>query len=224
MSMSKRLRLFGSKTEARFLPSFRECLKLHRLFVIRNGSQSEFSTYTKHLSKIVQRTCPKCSKKFCYACGEPVGSSKYSDQHDCLFHCPNLQGVILGVGLAMLESKFTEDLEQSASDKTRKRRQVQISTPQPLEVDVEEDDDFYPPISQTKKMKLGIGYAGDAREDVRVICPNSQLFACLQRSLDIWSAGSLGRPTGEGRKTVEALIRYSSIPTIYSSSWRWQTQ
>ncbi|CAL1700032.1 unnamed protein product [Somion occarium] len=126
---------------------------------------SEFSTYTKHLSKIVQRTCLKCSKKFCYACGEPVGSSKYSDQHDCLFHCPNLQGVILGVGLAMLESKFTEDLEQSASDKTRKRRQVQISTPQPLEVDVEEDDDFYPPISQTKKMKLGIGYAGDARED-----------------------------------------------------------
>ncbi|KAK7676142.1 hypothetical protein QCA50_020892 [Cerrena zonata] len=134
---------------------------------------SEFSTYTSHLQGVVERICPKCSKTFCLACGEPADSTKNTEPNDCLFHCPNLQGVILGVGLAMLESKFTEEPEPLPSsgvggDKTRKRRQTQPLVPPPPsgnELDEEEEEDNYPPVGQTKKLKLGVGYAGDIRED-----------------------------------------------------------
>ena len=84
--------------------------------------------FTDHLQDIVEKTCVKCGKTFCLACGDPVDTSKYKASNDCLFHCPNLQGVILGVGLAMLETKFAEEVESQPSstntDKTRKRRQT----------------------------------------------------------------------------------------------------
>ncbi|KAI0071130.1 ubiquitin conjugating enzyme family protein [Panus rudis PR-1116 ss-1] len=128
----------------------------------------EFSTYISHLSKIVERTCPKCQKTFCYACGESIDKSKSSnDPNEVLFHCPNLQGVILGVGLAMLETKFLEEMEPTVIDRTknRKRRQVQTLAPISHPDDDEDDDDGYPPVAQTKRMKVGVGYAGDAKED-----------------------------------------------------------
>lgn len=94
----------------------------------------------------------------------------------------------------MLESKFTEDLEQRPSsgatgDKTRKRRQAQTTTPQlPTGMDLveEDEDDIYPPVAQTKKLKLGVGYAGDVREDVRGINNFSHLHFSLTAIMVIY--------------------------------------
>ncbi|THH29394.1 hypothetical protein EUX98_g4806 [Antrodiella citrinella] len=122
---------------------------------------SEFQTYIKHLQTIVPKLCGGCSKRFCFACGEPFNDK----EEDVLFHCPNLQGVLLGVGLAMLEQTFLEEapatIPKPANGKRRKAEPIPIHVP----FDDDEDDEEYPPITQTKKLKLGVGYAGDARED-----------------------------------------------------------
>ncbi|KAI0690863.1 ubiquitin conjugating enzyme family protein [Cytidiella melzeri] len=129
---------------------------------------TEFSTYTSHLQKIVPRTCEGCRKYFCLACGEPMNANQL-DEKECLFHCANLQGVILGVGLTMLEQYFhdentgvVENTEKPVNGKRRKAPAAQVHHP----ADVDDDDDIYPlPSSKGKKAKLGIGYAGDVRED-----------------------------------------------------------
>ena len=53
---------------------------------------------------------------FCLACEEPIKSER--DQtgksvipKDPLFHCANIQGIILGIGLSMLEQLFAEQVE-----------------------------------------------------------------------------------------------------------------
>jgi hypothetical protein len=88
-----------------------------------------------------------------------------------LFHCSNLQGVILGVGLSMLEqlhSEQTQGVPKSASlpnDKTNKKRKVpDIATSE----DMDEDEDAYynTVASRGKKAKGGTGYAGSTKEDV----------------------------------------------------------
>ncbi|KAH9927315.1 uncharacterized protein B0H18DRAFT_1004044 [Fomitopsis serialis] len=112
-----------------------------------------FSTYVKHLQNIVPRTCAKCRKPFCFAYA-------WSRRADCLFHCPNLQGVILGVGLTMLEKMYIDQTHDSANppasnSKGGKRRNA----------DPTPEDNYYPPVAHGKKAKLGTGYAGDIRED-----------------------------------------------------------
>lgn len=73
----------------------------------------------------------------------------------------------------MLEQFFLDDSPISSntvSDKpaTGKRRKAAQSTQMQ---DMEDDDDAYPLLSgKGKKAKLGIGYAGDAREDVSILC------------------------------------------------------
>ena len=153
---------------------------------ILNPVQPNFPAYVKHLESIVPMTCSQCSKAFCFACGESstANHSKVQASLDVdisLFHCANLQGAILGIGLAMLEKSFLDDaLEVNApksSDRTsRKRRKMEAPSPvHPLfpaaDLHDDEDDDedgFYQSVVvQGKKPKLGTGYAGDAREDVR---------------------------------------------------------
>ncbi|TFK93617.1 ubiquitin conjugating enzyme family protein [Polyporus arcularius HHB13444] len=140
-----------------------------------------FPAYIKHLESIVPRTCTRCSKSFCFACGESntpnhtkVPGSLEADAS--LFHCANLQGVILGVGLAMLEKSFLDDAQdpgnQKPGDRTsRKRRKPEAPAPltavaDMLDDDDDDDDSYYPNVVQGKKAKLGTGYAGDAREDM----------------------------------------------------------
>lgn len=78
----------------------------------------------------------------------------------------------MGIGLATLEDVFAEEGEHVTSGdkpKTGKRRKADIiPVPQPPDLDDDDDDDHYPPVSQAKKLKLGVGYAGDVREDVSV--------------------------------------------------------
>ena len=132
--------------------------------------------YIKHLRGIVRKTCKRCSKVFCFACGEPINEPKIleptraKDDRD-LFHCSNLQGIILGVGLAMLEQLYHDQLQNPLcpENKTRtsKRRKTDpvISTQMILDPD-DDDDNYLTPPTQGKKSKLGVGYAGDQKEDV----------------------------------------------------------
>ncbi|PCH40762.1 hypothetical protein WOLCODRAFT_136978 [Wolfiporia cocos MD-104 SS10] len=132
----------------------------------------EFDTYIKHLKKVVPRTCPRCNKQYCFACGEPINPESLkrdsSLEDEVLFHCSNLQGVILGVGLAMLERMYVEQTQDAphtpgGKASTGKRRITEASPD-----DDDEDSDHYSPSVHTghgKKVKLGVGYAGEAKED-----------------------------------------------------------
>lgn len=135
----------------------------------------DFLLYIQHLRRVVKRTCPACKVDFCFACGEPINTANNRDpsssDDDKLFHCSNLQGVILGIGLAMLEHTFSEQRQQTSEEssqksKTNKRRKTDLhsssSTPKG---DDDEDDSYYMSLPVGKKSKGGVGYAGDVKED-----------------------------------------------------------
>jgi hypothetical protein len=146
------------------------------LFTISSSRENSFEIYINHLRGIVRQTCRKCRKKFCFACGESINapkspeSTKEPNDPD-LFHCSNLQGIILGVGLAMLEQLYHDQLQNPLGPenkvRTSKRRRTDpiISTSMILDPD-DDDDSYLSPPAQGKKSKVGIGYAGDQKEDV----------------------------------------------------------
>lgn len=91
-----------------------------------------------------------------------------------LFHCSNLQGVILGIGLSMLEQVYADVVHepsdnQDAKARATKKRKMDIpnhvSPP-----DGDDDDMYYGALGhgKGKKAKGGTGYAGDGREDVSI--------------------------------------------------------
>ncbi|ESK95974.1 ubiquitin conjugating enzyme family protein [Moniliophthora roreri MCA 2997] len=135
---------------------------------------NDFSTYIDQLRKIAPRTCERCHTEFCFACGESASADKTSrasmaQNYDPLFHCSNLQGVILGIGLYMIEHMFTdqsgEGSESSGIKEPKARNSKRRKTDSPAPVDVDEDDDVYYGAVKGKKQKGGIGYAGDQKED-----------------------------------------------------------
>lgn len=124
----------------------------------------------QRLKGLVRKLCPACNKSFCLACGEPIAEAQSQDE-DILFHCPNLQGVLLGVGLFTLENKYTEQYSPATLDgvsqsKSRnpKRRKMGTGNSSPAS----EVDDYDYGISGPvgKKAKGGTGYAGSQKEDV----------------------------------------------------------
>ena len=135
-------------------------------------TKSSFPKYIQQLREIVRHKCKTCSKEYCLACGESYNTSKERTKNDLddldLFHCSNLQGVILGVGLSMLENLYLDQTSNKISeDGGNKRKQSEpvhsSSTP-------DDDDDSHVPLPvQKKKQKVGTGYAGDIREDVGLI-------------------------------------------------------
>lgn len=153
------------------------------LFVCERRSQilqPTFAEYIEHLRDVIRARCPSCSKEFCLACGEPfnhkrVRRSVPSEEDIDLLHCSNIQGVTLGIGLAMLEQLYHDQLNEvsSSSDeasRTSKKRKVENATSPvslPQNLDYDDEDDTYPlPVGVVKKSKGGIGYAGDMKEDV----------------------------------------------------------
>ncbi|VDB85365.1 unnamed protein product [Peniophora sp. CBMAI 1063] len=109
---------------------------------------SSFPKYIQQLREIVRYTCKTCSREYCLACGESYNASKARTNNDLddldLFHCSNLQGVILGVGLSMLENLYLDQTaNKSSEDGGNKRKQSEPN----------------------KRQKVGTGYAGDMRED-----------------------------------------------------------
>ncbi|KAI6105628.1 hypothetical protein F5141DRAFT_1189440 [Pisolithus sp. B1] len=157
---------------------------------------SEFPSYTEHLRAIIKRSCPTCNIEFCFACGEMVNTANNrpsaSSGDTSLFHCSNMQGVILGVGLAMLEATFAEQRQQlicngnqgpQRSKSNKKRKLHAHSTPTG---DDEESDSYYASFSMGRKAKGGTGYAGDQREDT-----SGQLEAQAQQRVKDGKIGSL---------------------------------
>ncbi|KAF4619548.1 hypothetical protein D9613_005238 [Agrocybe pediades] len=130
---------------------------------------SEFSTYIDRLRSKVTKICPRCHSKLCLACGEPVSvdhEKHASTRDDPLFHCSNLQGVILGVGLTMLEQLFNEqnqDQSDAADSSIRNNKRRKTNTTSTQDGD-EEDGTYYANI-KGKKSKGGTGYDGDVTED-----------------------------------------------------------
>ncbi|KAF9462625.1 hypothetical protein BDZ94DRAFT_1298429 [Collybia nuda] len=130
---------------------------------------SEFSTYIGQLRKVVRQTCQGCRSEFCLACGESISVDKIkrptaATDDNPLFHCSTLQGVILGVGLSMLEQLFSEqnqDVLESREYKARstKRRKMDVGP----DYDDEDGGPFSNIHGQIKKG--GTGYAGDQKED-----------------------------------------------------------
>lgn len=131
------------------------------------GFFPEFTTFIDHVRKEVRKKCQRCHSVFCTACGEPISTERTHrpgaaiDDNE-LFHCSNLQGVILGVGLAILEQQFIGDVggESESSERTTKRRKTSPTT--------EEASPFPIPFIQGRgtKAKGGTGYAGDQKEDM----------------------------------------------------------
>ncbi|KAG6900953.1 hypothetical protein C0993_004390 [Termitomyces sp. T159_Od127] len=134
--------------------------------------QPDFPTYIEQLRKVVGQTCKACNSEFCLACGESSAGDKAkrpeAGEHDALFHCSNLQGVILGIGLAMLEQSFIEQIHEpreikDQNSRTTKRRKTDSATS--FDPD-DEDVAYYGSLPGTKKKQVGgVGYAGDAKED-----------------------------------------------------------
>ncbi|GAW05297.1 hypothetical protein F5879DRAFT_930677 [Lentinula edodes] len=112
----------------------------------------KFSTYIQHLQSKVPQRCPKCQTDFCFACGEKISQ----DASDPLWHCSNLQGVILGVGLFMIERLFEQQKEESEIKETTERETKRRKT---RDIDDDELD------TGSGKTKGGVGYAGDLKED-----------------------------------------------------------
>ena len=107
---------------------------------------------------------------FCLACGDRIDLEKASAPgYDSLFHCPNLQGIILGIGLSRLERLYIEQSQGSSSEpaeinSNKKKRKVTAVNDQ-----VESNDEVLHPsvLPKGKKAKGGTGYAGTPQEDVR---------------------------------------------------------
>ncbi|KAI0041565.1 hypothetical protein FA95DRAFT_1548568 [Auriscalpium vulgare] len=134
-----------------------------------------FAQYIAHLRGLVRQKCKKCSKDFCLACGEPCNTPRSQLPADTLddpdlFHCSNLQGVILGIGLAMLEQLYDDQTQtpsgsQDGRVRTNKRKKTPVTAiASPHDID-DDDDNYLTPPGQGKKSKVGIGYAGDLKED-----------------------------------------------------------
>ena len=91
--------------------------------------------------------------------------TKRSEENTVLFHCSNIQGVILGIGLSMLEQCFAEvtsNTTDGTDEQSRKRRKMSNPEPDPpVAIMLGTGTKIY-----AKKHK-GVGYAGDQAEDVR---------------------------------------------------------
>lgn len=141
-------------------------------------AQPEFASYITHLRSVVPQTCQRCNSEFCFACGEPITEKVQrpgaAAPGDVLFHCADIQGVILGVGLSMLEQMFAEQSQDSkaAQDpKTRNTKRRKTGKLAPKDAD-DDDDDYYNTTSPGgKRAKGGTGYAGDQKEDASTVLP-----------------------------------------------------
>ena len=129
--------------------------------------QRDFLTYTDKVQGKVRQVCPSCSKTFCLACGESYSAPDKSRPgiaaEDELFHCANLQGVILGMGLSMVQQLFADQASNapnSPGEPEKKKRKTDKGAGA-----YDDDEDVITP-SGAQKLKGGIGYAGSRQEDV----------------------------------------------------------
>ncbi|TYJ53196.1 hypothetical protein B9479_006174 [Cryptococcus floricola] len=152
-----------------------------------------FSQYTEYLANIIRPKCAKCAQITCLACGERVDrpSALRSHSHsldsvkgkgrssatpsttaesfapaESLFHCANLQGAVLGIGLHMIDQNF-----KTGKDQTRKAALAggKVTPPTKKRKSAGEEDDAadttFQLFGKGKSAVKGTGYAGELAED-----------------------------------------------------------
>ncbi|KAG9045669.1 hypothetical protein FS837_005881 [Tulasnella sp. UAMH 9824] len=140
--------------------------------------QPTFELYTDSLRGNVVRKCPKCKQEVCLACGEIVSDAdknraSHQPKYDPLFHCSDLQGLLLGMGLYMIDNAYaSEMLGTGGADGTDTGRAAKKRR-----VDTSADDghssgnilsNMFGSNTATAagKKKSGTGYDGAVKEDM----------------------------------------------------------
>lgn len=133
------------------------------------------------MEEVVQANCPECNRTICLACSDEVSTnaskkkSNPTDTPDVLLHCPDLQAVILGVGLSLVEKLYYSDLQtpSGSSPNLRPAKKTKLETPNvndQLSIELDPDEIM---ISRHHRGRnpgpKGVGYGGVAsgRDDVR---------------------------------------------------------
>ncbi|KAK8849763.1 hypothetical protein IAR55_005099 [Kwoniella newhampshirensis] len=151
----------------------------------------DLSMYLAHLSANLRSTCPNCQIRICLACGERTGKwpsergsapgrgtphsleensrQDHWPQDDVLLHCPNIQGVILGVGLRMIELAFAGEGEKGQNTAVALESHAGSDD---RDDDTEDYYDQHPDIHNdavgsfmSHRKGKGVGYAGTVSED-----------------------------------------------------------
>ncbi|CCA72505.1 hypothetical protein PIIN_06442 [Serendipita indica DSM 11827] len=134
----------------------------------------DFKQYTSHVSKLVRHVCTGCSKPYCLACGESYSQTEKArpgiGADDPLFHCGNLQGLMIGMGLAIVQMQHdsqdasSKDLQTPSSpdepEKKKRKLGTSLKSVVPGFLSGPSEDD------EAAKKKSGIGYAGNVKEDM----------------------------------------------------------
>nr|XP_018260191.1 uncharacterized protein I303_07108 [Kwoniella dejecticola CBS 10117]OBR82349.1 hypothetical protein I303_07108 [Kwoniella dejecticola CBS 10117] len=144
---------------------------------------SDFSAYTAYLKGKTRATCPLCRQITCLACGDKInadggltpqnnGKAPNLPVEKILLHCPNVQGVLLGVGLHMIEQAFSSGGESRSQVKNMSGKSSVRAPPEKKQktsadrlsltiskTSREESDDV---VSTSSK---GIGYDGSSSDD-----------------------------------------------------------
>jgi hypothetical protein len=74
---------------------------------------------------VLKQKCHNCNTEFCACCGESYSNrdAKPGIRLDILFHCSDLQGVIIGMGLFMIDMTFeTQQSQRAANEPTSKQK------------------------------------------------------------------------------------------------------
>jgi hypothetical protein len=190
--------------------------------------------YIEHLNRIIRHTCPSCHRIYCIACGEAISAEKTQRPNAAagdnpLFHCSDIQGVILGNGLSMLEQVYANIIQEHTDDgdpnaRTIKRRKMDVSvTPSHVSTpDFDDDDDVYYGAlghGKGKKAKGGTGYAGDGKEDVSLI--PALMKMSLMWCPDFRTSRSPRQSTPKGREDREITHSNPRLPSFASSAGWW---
>ncbi|KAG8900213.1 hypothetical protein FRB99_006183 [Tulasnella sp. 403] len=154
--------LWVGSVESSARPRLSVCLRTFPPFAL--SFKPSFQMYTDALRTSVTRICPKCSQEVCMACGEGISPNdkkraSHQASYDPLFHCSDLQGIILGMGLYMIDRLYLEEVYGSAEGAPLKERSAKKR-----KVD-DEEHPVYGPDGGRGKKRSGIGYDGQQKED-----------------------------------------------------------
>ncbi|EGG03790.1 uncharacterized protein MELLADRAFT_65352 [Melampsora larici-populina 98AG31] len=132
-----------------------------------------FALYIQHLEQVVQAKCPDCGRVICLACSDEVTAPSSSkepslagDTSAALLHCPDLQAVILGVGLSLVEKMYyvTPQPESLPSPEMRPSKKTKLDTPPINENDSSENESLeithHGHARGVRSGPKGVGYGG----------------------------------------------------------------
>ncbi|KAK0552846.1 hypothetical protein OC845_001514 [Tilletia horrida] len=173
--------------------------------------------FVDHARAVVQRTCQRCSTGICLACGESVSNGQTGSddanstrpkhkkssetaqagidpRQDPLFHCAELQSLLVGVGLGHIQRLHLDERNSGLSqavctaldDGQTKRKRKSPPSGDDLDFDY---DDFSDSVSKRAKSKntTGTGYAGSSAD------------------AQAWSAAAAGKQQENDQALSEAL-------------------